>query len=69
MKIPPYFCYIKITTMNTEKFSFETRAQINLLVNEWVSGPESGECTTESDLTVTDRDELIGTHLLTPHLN
>lgn len=55
--------------MNTDKFSFSTREQINLLVIEWISGPESGECTTENDLTVTDRDELIGTHLLTPHLN
>lgn len=55
--------------MNTEKFSFSTREQINLLVIEWISGPDTDECTVESDLMATDRDELIGTHLLTPHLN
>ena len=52
-----------------EKFSFSTREQINLLVIEWISGPESGECTQESDLKTADRDELIGNYILNPHLN
>lgn len=68
MKILPYFCYIKITTM--EKFSFNTRCAINLILIEFITDSEDTEMSAVyNDLKNADTDELIGTHLLTPHLN
>ena len=69
MKVPPYLYPIKITTM--EKFSFQTRCAINKIVIDYISQPEDElmDNKKESDFVAADSDELIGMHLLTPHLN
>jgi len=53
-----------------EKFSFNARLAINLILIEFITESEDTEMSPSySDLMQVDNDELVGAHLLTPHLN
>jgi hypothetical protein len=53
-----------------EKFSFDARIAVNFILIEFITESEDTEKpAVNSELETIDNDELIGTHLLTPHLN
>jgi hypothetical protein len=53
-----------------DKFSSNSRLAINLILIEFITEAEDTEMTpVHNSLTLADNDELIGMHLLTPHLN